>query len=50
MSEWIWLLLAIAVLWMAVKVVSMVLKISLWLLLAGIAYFFFASVFGWPLP
>ncbi|MDO4709139.1 MAG: hypothetical protein Q4B94_04860 [Pseudomonadota bacterium] len=50
MSEWIGFLLAIAVLWMAVKVVSLLLKISLWLLLAGMAYFFFASVFGWPLP
>lgn len=50
MSEWIWILLAIALLWMAVKVVSLVLKIGLWILLAGLAYYFFASTFGWPLP
>lgn len=50
MSEWIWILLAIALLWMAVKVVSLVLKIGLWILLSGLAYYFFASAFGWPLP
>ncbi len=50
MNEWWLLLVGIVVAWTAVKVVGMALKIALWALLAGIAYFFFASVFGWPLP
>lgn len=50
MSEWLLLLFAIVLLWMAIKVVSMLLKVGLWILLAGVAYFFFASVFAWPLP
>ncbi|WP_158601771.1 hypothetical protein [Solilutibacter pythonis] len=50
MNEWALLLIGVIVAWMAVKVIGMMLKVTLWLLLAGIAYFFFASVFGWPLP
>ncbi|MGY0503955.1 hypothetical protein [Luteimonas sp. e5] len=50
MSSWLLLLIGVIVAWMALRVVGMVLKIALWLLLAAIAYFFFAQVFGWPLP
>ena len=34
----------------AAKVVGFALKLTLWCVLAGVAYFFFAQVFGWPLP
>lgn len=50
MNEWVLLLIGLIVAWMAIKVVGMVLKVTLWIVLAGIAYFFFASVFAWPLP
>ena len=50
MNEWVLLAIGILVAWMALRVVGMMLKVALWVLLAGIAYFFFASVFAWPLP
>ena len=50
MNEW-WLLIVMVLLgWLAIKVVGWMLKIALWLLLAGVAYYFFAQVFGWPWP
>ena len=44
------LVAAIVVGWLAIKVVGWVLKLALWVALAGIAYYFFAEVFGWPWP
>ena len=50
MSEW-WLpVAAIMVGWLAIKAVGWVLKLALWGVLAGIAYYFFSQVFGWPWP
>ena len=50
MNEWWLLVAAIVVGWLAIKVVGWVLKLALWVALAGIAYSFFAEVFGWPWP
>ena len=42
--------IAIVIGWLIAKVVGFALKLTLWCVLAGVAYFFFAQVFGWPLP
>ena len=50
MNDWYWLVVMILVGWAAIKVVGFVLKLSLWVVWAGIAYYFFSQVFGWPWP
>ena len=42
--------IAIVIGWLIAKVVGFALKLTLWCVLAGVAYFFFAQGFGWPLP
>lgn len=42
--------IAIVIGWLIAKVVGFALKLTLWCVLAGVAYFFFAQAFGWPLP
>lgn len=50
MSEWAWVIVMVLVAWLAIKVVGWMLKLALWVVLAGIAYYFFAQVFDWPWP
>ena len=44
------MVIAIVIGWLIARVVGFMLKLLLWCVLAGVAYYFFAQVFGWPLP
>lgn len=50
MNDWWLLIVMVLVGWAAIKVVGFVLKLTLWAVLAGAAYYFFSQVFGWPWP
>ena len=44
------IVIAVVIGWLIAKVVGFALKVALWCALAAVAYYFFAQVFGWPLP
>ena len=44
------IVIAVVIGWLIAKVVGFALKVTLWCVLAAVAYYFFAQVFGWPLP
>ncbi len=44
------IVIAVVIGWLIAKVVGFALKLALWCVLAGVAYYFFAQVFGLPLP
>jgi len=46
--SWLGMVAVIIGLYLAFKVVSMVLKVALWLLVVAAGYWFLSSFFGWP--
>jgi hypothetical protein len=46
--SWLGIVVVIIGLYLAFKVVSMVLKIALWLLVIAAGYWCLSSFFGWP--
>jgi hypothetical protein len=46
--SWLGIVVVIVGLYLAFKVVSVVLKIALWLLVIAAGYWFLAPFFGWP--
>lgn len=48
--SWIAILVLVVAAWLAIKAVGLVVRLLLWAVVLGAAYWFLAPQFGWPLP